>query len=88
MALNRNREELGRIVRQIWIDFAIEQADITGVPTKPHHLLSWDELDEADKEVDRRIGEALYKLGVEDMESFVDDLATLEVSESGVNNHD
>jgi hypothetical protein len=48
------REHLGRIVRETWVICAGEQAD-----PKPSHLAGWDELDEWDKEVDRRIGDAV-----------------------------
>jgi hypothetical protein len=52
------RERLGRLVREVWVDWAKEQP----VP-KNHWLLPWEVLSEADKEVDRRIGEAVYILG-------------------------
>ena len=55
-----DRESLGRLVRETWVEWAREQ------PTpKPSWLVSWNELPEPDKEVDRRIGEALYRLGRE-----------------------
>jgi hypothetical protein len=47
-----DREHLGRIVRAEWMAWAQEQ------PTpKPSWLVPWSELPEADREVDRRIGE-------------------------------
>jgi len=47
-----DRNELGRVVRHAWVEWAEQQPD-----PKPSHLVLWDELDEGDKEVDRRIGE-------------------------------
>lgn len=54
-----DREDKGRLVRQVWVDFAKQQDN-----PKPHHLLPWEELDEDNKEVDRRIGDALFNAGV------------------------
>lgn len=52
------RERLGRLVRDVWVNWAKEQ------PTpKKHWLLPWEALSEPDKEVDRRIGEAVWTLG-------------------------
>ncbi len=47
-------DTLGRIVREVWVDYAHE----IGNPN-PAHLLSWDDLDEGNREVDRRIGLAI-----------------------------
>lgn len=55
-----DREQLGREVRNVWVEFAKEQRD-----PKPSHLIGWDELDEANKEVDRRIGEHIARLVLE-----------------------
>lgn len=49
------RDHLGRIVREAWIAWAKEQPD-----PKPSWLVPYDELSEADKEADRRIGEAVW----------------------------
>ena len=49
-----DREALGKIVRAEWVKCAEEQPN-----PKPSHLVPWEELDEANKEVDRRIGEAV-----------------------------
>lgn len=49
-----DRESLGILVRETWVDWAREQPN-----SKPHHLLPWDEISEGDREVDRRIGEAV-----------------------------
>jgi hypothetical protein len=50
------REHLGRIVRETWVACAGEQDD-----PNPSHLVGWDELDEWNKEVDRRIGDAIAR---------------------------
>lgn len=52
------RELAGRLVRQVWTEWAREQPD-----PKPSWLLPWEELDDAQREVDMRIGEALYEMG-------------------------
>jgi hypothetical protein len=49
-----DRERLGRMVREIWVATARAHPD-----PKPSWLVPWDELGEWDKEVDRRIGEAV-----------------------------
>jgi len=49
-----DREALGRIVRDTWVAWAREQPD-----PKPSWLVGWDELDDDQREVDMRIGEAL-----------------------------
>src|SRR5436305_1783094 len=59
--LGLDREQLGQLVRETWIAWANEQ------PTpKASWLISWNNLAEPDKEVDRRIGEAVARsvLGV------------------------
>lgn len=48
------RENLGRLVRETWVAWASEQPD-----PKPSWLTGWDELDEGQREVDMRIGEAV-----------------------------
>lgn len=52
------RDKLGRAVRDVWVAYARTQPN-----PKPHHLLSFDELDEQNKEVDRLIGERLWLMG-------------------------
>lgn len=51
-----DREKLGQIVRQVWI----EKARTLDNP-KPSNLLPWEELDEWNQEVDRCIGEEVGK---------------------------
>jgi len=49
------RESLGRLVRQVWTTWAVEQDD-----PKPSWLLSWEELGDDQREVDMRIGQGPY----------------------------
>jgi hypothetical protein len=50
-------EELGKIVRQAWVDYCKE----TGRTDDPQKICGWKELDEWSKEVDRRIGVAVAR---------------------------
>ena len=52
------REDLGKMVRKVWIDWVKEQPN-----PKPSWLKAWDELSEPEKEVDRRIGQTLFDFG-------------------------
>lgn len=52
------RELLGRLVRQIWVEWASEQDD-----PKPSWLLPWEDLDDGQREVDMRIGAKLFEAG-------------------------
>lgn len=52
------RELLGRLVRQVWLDWAREQEN-----PKASWLLSWEDLDDGQREVDMRIGEVLFERG-------------------------
>lgn len=58
VARHRRRERLGRLVRDVWIAWAQEQPS-----PKPSWLVSWEDLTEPDREVDRRIGERLAREG-------------------------
>jgi hypothetical protein len=49
------REERGRRVREVWIEWARDQPN-----PKPSWLVPYDDLSETDKEADRRIGSALW----------------------------
>lgn len=51
-----NRERLGQVVREAWVAFCREIGD-----DKPSHVAPWEELSEQDREVDRRIGEAVVR---------------------------
>lgn len=57
-----DREQLGREVRAEWIAWAREQPS-----PKPSWLVPWEDLGELDREVDRRIGERLYRMGARDL---------------------
>ena len=49
-----SRDELGRVVREAWVRWAVSRPD-----PKPSWLVPWEELDEDDREADRQIGEAV-----------------------------
>lgn len=49
------RERLGRRVREVWITWALEQPN-----PKPSWLIPWEILPDADREVDCRIGCAIW----------------------------
>lgn len=53
------RDVLGQRVREVWVEWAREQPN-----PKPSWLLPWEQLSEPDREVDRRIGETLFKMGM------------------------
>lgn len=50
------RETLGRVVREAWVKWALEQPN-----PKASWLTPYDDLPESDKEADRRIGEAVAR---------------------------
>jgi hypothetical protein len=54
------RTQLGRMVRDVWIRWSLDQPD---VEDHPSWLVPWDELSERDREVDMRIGESIYVYG-------------------------
>lgn len=56
------REQLGRLVRKVWVDYCYEIGD-----DKFSHLASWEELSESDREVDRRIAEAIVHAVLDQM---------------------
>ena len=62
------REQLGRLVRETWVAWAREQAH-------PHAgwLTGWDELDEGQREVDMRIGEAVAAAALPDADPVPED---------------
>jgi hypothetical protein len=60
MPTSQVREVLGRLVRRVWTEWASEQVD-----PKSSWLVSWEQLSEPEREVDRRIGEVLWGLGID-----------------------
>lgn len=60
-----DREQLGRIVRYAWVNWAEKQEN-----PKPHWLNSWEELDEPMKEVDRQIGEEVANFVLRDQKIY------------------
>ncbi len=60
-----SREELGMLVRSTWIEWAKTQTN-----PKTSWLLTWDQLNEPDKEADRMIGERLYTLGTKKYQGY------------------
>ena len=48
------------MVREVWVEEAAKDPN-----PKPHHLLSWDELDERNKEIDCLIGERIMYFAIE-----------------------
>lgn len=75
------REPFGRRLREIWVKWASEQPD-----PKSSWLLPWDELDDGQKEVDMRMGAALWNWGfaacMNAMEASLGELEALKSSES------
>jgi hypothetical protein len=65
-----DRDALGKHVRAVWISWAREQPN-----PKPSWLVPWEGLGEADREVDRRIGEVLYRRGQAERERHVEGVA-------------
>ena len=51
------RDALGRVVRETWVNYCIT----TGKIDKPSRLLSWDDITEWDREVDRQIADAVVE---------------------------
>jgi hypothetical protein len=64
-----DREALGKRVREVWVEWAKKQPD-----PKPSWLVTWDDLDEGDKEVDRQIGETIAKESNAKLEADFDEL--------------
>jgi hypothetical protein len=51
---------LGALVRHVWVEWAKEQPN-----PKASWLVPWEELPESDREIDRRIGVVLFRLGLD-----------------------
>ena len=60
--MSDDREPLGRLVRETWIDWALEQPGAI----KPAWLTRWEDLDSGQREVDMRIGSAVAVRAVAD----------------------
>lgn len=72
------REALGRLVREAWVAWAREQPG-----PKPSWLVPWEDLDEGQREVDMRIGEAVAAAQREqDRQLAIDTHATCTVADS------
>lgn len=67
------RELLGQAVREEWVKWASEQPD-----AKPSWLIPWEQLDERDQEVDRRLGEAAIRTFIQPILSGYQAAATNE----------
>lgn len=61
-----DREQLGQVVRRVWMAWAVEQAD-----AKLSWQVPWQALPEPEREVDRRIGETVWALAIERYEQQV-----------------
>lgn len=55
-------DALGRLVRETWVAWARKQPDVADHPS---WLVGWDDLPERDREVDRRIGQAVISAAFE-----------------------
>lgn len=53
------RDKLGELVRIVWIEWALKQPN-----PKPSWLVPWANLNETQKDVDRQIGEELFREGI------------------------
>lgn len=74
-----SREALGRLVRETWVAWAREQP-----APKGSWLAGWDELDDGQREVDMRIGEAVAAAVIADAEQLMSDVAR-KVMRDGLN---
>ena len=63
------RKTLGRVVRRVWVAWALEQPD-----PKDSWLMTWSELDGGQREVDMRIGEAVAAAACRDAQGELADL--------------
>lgn len=57
--IDMSRDELGQLVRAVWIRWAKQQTD-----PKPSWLVPWADLGESDREVDRQIGESVFRFAL------------------------
>jgi hypothetical protein len=61
-----NRDDLGRVVRRVWVHWAARQP-----APKASWLVGWEQLSEPEREVDRRIGQTVWALAIEDYQARV-----------------
>ena len=61
------RISLGKLVRNVWVDWAFEQPHV-----KDSWLLTWSEIDDDQREVDMRIGEAVEEATLGRIRQFID----------------
>jgi hypothetical protein len=66
-----DREFLGRMVRDIWIEWAKKQP-----APKPSWLKPWEDLSEPDREVDRLIGEGIAAYATAQQQKRIEELQT------------
>lgn len=81
--MDNNRDDLGRLVREAWVKWALTQDS-----PKPSWLVPYDELAECDKEADRQIGEAIFDHALNSLRSATDtqiDAYFFECSNCGAN---
>ena len=74
-----DRESLGRIVRETWVAWALEQPD---VGDHPSWVKPWGDLPGRDKEVDMRIGSAVAARALADWEAERAELTLARLSRS------
>jgi hypothetical protein len=72
-----DREQLGQVVRRVWVLWATTQEN-----PKPNWLVPWADLDEASKEADRTIGDAILRY-VRTVDSLNTQYATLKGAQEG-----
>lgn len=77
------REAVGAFVRQVWVEWAREQPN-----PKPSWLTPWEELDAGQREVDMRIGAALFEAGKKAAMSVVVDSDLRDVIMDALNTHE
>ena len=66
------REHLAMVVRGAWVSYCHETGD-----TKPSHLLGWNDLDEWNREADRRIADAIERQVGQDIHDLRHDIGQM-----------
>lgn len=80
-----HRENLGILVRGVWIEWAKQQPDIA---EHPHWLTPWADLSERDKEVDRKIGDTVARYVLAHARNAVIDLVKPLIAEQQEAKHE